>query len=146
VLKLLEPNNLRRRALYTHPVGAATKARFCEAYEHHPPYSCTKEEKKPFSENLSLAFGFSELVYMGIIFVVILVLRKCTSPPDTEKKTGRLEAVNAAAVNMDVDPSFEVFDGFDAEDGVNNEPAGEKKRQKKKTQQASPTSHGGIAL
>ena len=68
----------------SHPIGAKAKARFCEAYVRHPPYSCSEEVKKPFSENISLAFGFSELVYMGAIFLVVIILRKCSGEANVD--------------------------------------------------------------
>ena len=50
-----------------------TQARdaFCAATVYNPPYLCTREVLRDWLETLSLSFGFAELVYIVLLFLVV---------------------------------------------------------------------------
>ena len=80
------------------PVGNRTNQRYCQAFVKNPPYSCKYDQKRAFLEVLSLAFGFSELVQLGAITLIVFLLKygvggdEAKAKDDTDARSGRPRA------------------------------------------------------
>lgn len=60
------------QAQYCHSTtefGKLLKESFCALFQKHPPYSCSRDERRSLLEAISLSFSFAELGY-----VIIMVL------------------------------------------------------------------------
>jgi outer membrane protein assembly factor BamB len=51
--------------------GLALRTASCEAFEFHPPYSCTREIRRSILEAVSLSFSFAQLIYTALLFLIV---------------------------------------------------------------------------
>ena len=73
------------------------RSAFCAAYRTHGPWSCTRERRRSILEALSLAFGFSEIIYISMTAVTAYVLWHFHEKHEREDEARRATTVTVTA-------------------------------------------------
>lgn len=76
------------KADFMEPNFEAMQTEYCKAFQNHPPYSCSRQVRRELLESISLSFGFAELVYLGVLFLMAQGLWHFYHDDDASAKSG----------------------------------------------------------